>query len=196
MTTTAGICWLAGIALVSLVATLCTASLPKHRPEQYHHTLHGANLIGSLCREYGEVVHPCHWSTMQVLKLLLSAKEARDDKIACGVVKMEAAAPNYCAHLSKRPVLAGRSLWWYVQKALHPKAGCPSPQVRPAEQHLHVRSTYDLVPLADSAHTYSHAPADSGRAGAKGCIAAAPAGCGGEAVGALYLRQCVGRPCI
>ena len=28
---------------------------------------------------------PATWSTVQVLKLLLSAKEARDDKIACGV---------------------------------------------------------------------------------------------------------------
>ena len=35
---TAGIFWLAGMDTVSLVATLWTASLPRQRPVQYHHT--------------------------------------------------------------------------------------------------------------------------------------------------------------
>ena len=59
MTITAGICWLARMALVSLVATLCTASLPKHRPEVYHHTLHMANIVSCQYMEYEKGVHPC-----------------------------------------------------------------------------------------------------------------------------------------
>ena len=101
---------------------------------------------------------------------------------------------KYCTHLSERLVLARGPLWWYIEKALHSVAGCPSPQVRPAEQYLHVKIACDLVPLLDSGPTCSHAPADSGRAVAMGCIAAASAGCGARQRGCCTCGSALGVP--